>query len=349
MPMISVAALAGVPAWIRSTFGERVLRQANRAATLDIELIEHHNCFIPQSSMTRYLHEVERRTGHRQIGLLLAPHLSFRSYGVWSEYVLAASTLRDAISRAVSTLGYHSFGDRLELTVARGTARLSYINATRGLPGYAHVAIGSASVMVDLLRSYTEADWTPSLIGLCLPRPQLAGVYEDVFTCPVRFETEAVTVSFDARLLDRPCANPKSSRPRTSGDLARLRFNSSSVSDIAGAVTAQVWAQVLAGDPSIDNAARALDTSVRSLQRMLNRDGIDFRGLVNNMRVLRAKELLAETRFTVSEISSELGYSTPSNFARAFRSLTGMSPLDFRRHAGGIFQAEHHVAISHPK
>ncbi len=79
--MISVTALAGVPALVRQSFGEGVLQRANRAAMLDIELIEDRDCFIPHATMTAFLAEIERRTGEAHLGLLLAPHLTLASYG----------------------------------------------------------------------------------------------------------------------------------------------------------------------------------------------------------------------------------------------------------------------------
>jgi transcriptional regulator GlxA family with amidase domain len=91
-------------------------------------------------------------------------------------------------------------------------------------------------------------------------------------------------------------------------------------------VSAQIWAQVLAGAVSIDNAARALDTSSRSLQRAL---------LANAIRVRRGGELLAGTTASVTEIAVELGYSAPANFARAFRKATGRNPGSFRRNPPG--------------
>jgi AraC family transcriptional regulator len=48
-------------------------------------------------------------------------------------------------------------------------------------------------------------------------------------------------------------------------------------------------------------------------------------------RLARAMELLTHTRRTVDEIAVELGYSSGSQFARAFRRHVGESPLAFRR------------------
>jgi len=329
--MISVMAMAGAPALVRELFGEKVLRQANRAAMLDIERIEHLDCFIPQRTMTAFLAEVERRAGEPHFGLLFATEVSLTTFGLWGGYLLAAERLGTAVTRAANTLQHHSKGDRMELTVADGWARFSYFNASRGQPGYAHVATGTAGVMLSLLRAYLPPDWKPRVVELDLPRQQPATMFEDTFGCPVLFGAEAVSICFDAGLLDRPARKRPASRLLTVEDVVRGRRAPERLDRFLDAVVAQVWAQVIAGEVAIDSTARAFDTSVRTLQRELDRQGIGFRDLANAVRAERAVELLRGTTASITEISIELGYAAPAGFARAFRNATGMAPQEFRR------------------
>lgn len=117
----------------------------------------------------------------------------------------------------------------------------------------------------------------------------------------------------------------------TVDDLVRARLDPASRGDLIGVVSAQIWTQVLAGTVSLDAAAHALALSTRTLQRVLQLHGTDFRSLGNAIRAKRARELLCGTNATVTDISAELGYSAPANFARAFRKATGLAPEDFRR------------------
>lgn len=328
--MVSVAALAGVSAWVRQTFGDRVLERANRAAMLDIEAIEDQDCFIPHATMTGFVAEIERQTGQSDFGLLIAPHLSLTRYGVWGAYVLGGDTLGEALARVKATIGYHSRGDRMDLTVAGGVARASYWNAGRDQPGYVHVATGTAGVLLSLFRSYLPPDWLPRSVELDVSRPRDAAVFEDVFACPVVFGAPAVAIRFEASLLGHPTARRGQSRPVTLGDLARGRVEPTSLGSLRGVVVAQIWAQILAGGVSIDSTALALGVSVRTLQRALHRELTDFRELTNLVRTRRAQELLAETPASVTEISNALGYSAPANFSRAFRKSTGSTPQAFR-------------------
>lgn len=330
-PLISVTALAGVPDLVRRTFGESVLRHANRAAMLDIEVIEDRDCFIPHATMTGFLAEVERRAGEPNVGLLLAPHLTLTTYGCWGEYVLGGETLGAALERAVAGLGYHSRGDQLVLSVQGAVARIAYMSAARGRPGYPHVAAGAAGVIANLCRACAPPGWRPLAIDLDLPRPPLSTRFEDAFGCRVRFGAAVTAVHFETSLLKARQPSAATVRMLTIEDVARARREPASRDDMVGVVTAQIQAQVLAGSVSLEAAAQALDLSTRSLQRALRQDGTDFRSLATVVRTCRAGELLRSTDASITAIAAELGYSTPANFARAFRKATGLAPDDFRR------------------
>lgn len=329
-PLISVAVLAGVPEFVRGALGEQVLRKARRAAMLDFELIEGSDCFIPQWTMTTFAEAVARMAGEEHFGLKLAPHLTITDYGSWGEYLLGAGTLGAAIARAAATMDFHARGDAMSLDLIDGRARISYVSAARRLDGYPHVAWGTIGVIISLCKSYLPSSWHPKRIEVDLPAPHRGTLSEDTFECPVIFDAPRLAVWLGAGDLRAvPCRAISSLL--TVGDMARERSEIHHISGLKGVVAHQVWAQILTGSVSIESTARSLDTSVRTLQRELNREGVDFRTMVNKLRGKRAVELLNETDASVTQISATLGYSAPAHFARSFRKAMGIGPSEFRR------------------
>ena len=73
-----------------------------------------------------------------------------------------------------------------------------------------------------------------------------------------------------------------------------------------------------------------VDIPLRTIQRRLAEENTSFSDLSIRMRVEAAISLLEDPARPVTEIAMDLGFSTPSNFARAFRSITGFSPNRFR-------------------
>lgn len=327
--MVTATVMTGLPAFVRETFGHDALNRAQQAALLDIEMIETLDCFIPQTVVTTFLDTVERGAGEPNVGLIIAPNVSLSDLGLWGEYVLAADTLRAALVRAASSMDFHCTGDEIGLLINGQTAQLRYVSAVRGRPGYAHVACAMAAWMLSVFRHYLPSGWQPRMIRLDIPRPRSATPFDDTFSCPVAFDARAISITFDADLLDRPARSR--ARLLTLDDVARSRLAPAKLDRLPDAVAAHIWAQVLTGTVSIESTAQAFDMSVRSLQRGLSREGIDFRTLTNAIRIRRAKELLEGTNASLTEISTALGYSTPASFTRTFRKATEVVPKEFRR------------------
>lgn len=297
---------------------------------LDIEAIEDQDCYIPHITMTTFGAAVARLSGEEHFGAKVAPHLSIVNYGCWGAYILGAPTLGAAIERGIATSGFHSRGDVLSVSVVDGLARLSYASAAKGMDGYQHIACGAAGAVLSICKSYLPAHWHPQRVELDIPKPRRPVIFEDAFACPVIFDAPTVSVCLDARNLKDGPSRQSGRSLVTPEDLARARVECRKLNGLRDIIAQQIWSQVLAGEVSIESAARSLNTSVRTLQRELNREGTDFRTMANAMRCRRALELLRHTDASITSISTLLGYSAPAHFARAFRNVAGMTPQEFR-------------------
>ena len=92
-----------------------------------------------------------------------------------------------------------------------------------------------------------------------------------------------------------------------------------------------VIVQILPGGyPTLDRVAKRLNVSPRTLQRRLGAYGMTHTQLVNQLRIVKACQLLAQHDTRISHIARETGFATPSAFSRAFHSWTGVSPRAFR-------------------
>jgi AraC-like DNA-binding protein len=330
IPVISSHVLHGLPAFIRREMGEKALRQAIRAVGFDFELIESVNCYIPHAAVIGIVQAAARAAGQDNFGVLIAPMMDIANYGTFGRYVFGADTLRQAIERTITGLFYHSTDDTMSVAVVGDEVRYSYVFALAGRTGYGYgnTAYAAAGVLLSLFRAYLPPGWRPLRIELDTDTPSQPVLFEDVFQCPVVFNAPAVTVVTERRHLS--AAPRRAPSPIvTIEDVARDR-RGGAPRELLEIVVEQIRAQVLTGNVSIDSTARSIDISVRTLQRELNRAGADFRSLAGAARAQRAIELLRATSGSVTRVSAELGYSSPANFARAFRSATGSGPREFR-------------------
>jgi len=73
------------------------------------------------------------------------------------------------------------------------------------------------------------------------------------------------------------------------------------------------------GQPGLEQVAKKLKVSARTLQRQLASEGSNFSDICEQVRCEKAAQLLRTRRQTVSSIAEELGYASVANFGRAFR------------------------------
>lgn len=87
-----------------------------------------------------------------------------------------------------------------------------------------------------------------------------------------------------------------------------------------------------ADDYPIQELAQLCSRSVSAFAADFKRaKGLPLHAFILNCRVNRAKRLLAKTSRTVASIGQELRFCSTQHFARTFRRIIGVSPLQYRR------------------
>ena len=83
---------------------------------------------------------------------------------------------------------------------------------------------------------------------------------------------------------------------------------------------------------TLEALAKQYSVSVSSLShRFRAATGVSVMEYLQSCRMANAKQMLAETDCSIGEIVEKCGFSDNSNFSRSFKSLSGMSPTDFRK------------------
>ena len=84
-------------------------------------------------------------------------------------------------------------------------------------------------------------------------------------------------------------------------------------------------------DLSLDDLSRKFDISPYYFSKLFkNKTGVNFIDYLTNIRIEKAKELLADTDASMKEICSEVGYADPNYFSRIFKKVTGVTPTEYK-------------------
>lgn len=135
-----------------------------------------------------------------------------------------------------------------------------------------------------------------------------------------------------------PPASSVGSHPRSGSEYrsrALLKMSVRRIRSKAPSTTMLVRAKVVEQLPAADaqRVSRALNTSLRSLQRRLAQEGTSFKEILDEARHQLAVRYVRDSELPLREITGRLGFSDPGNFARAFRRWEGVSPNRYRRSA----------------
>lgn len=84
---------------------------------------------------------------------------------------------------------------------------------------------------------------------------------------------------------------------------------------------------------TLSDAASLVNMSGSAFSHFFKKQtGISFITYVNNLRVAKACDLLANTNLSASEICYDCGFNNKSNFIRLFSKRKNMTPIEYRNH-----------------
>jgi AraC-like DNA-binding protein len=265
------------------------------------------------------------------LGLHLGLQMSIASHGYLGFAAMTAATVRQALDLAIRFVPTRTAALRLRLHEEGAQAAL-VVEERAPLGTVRDVIVLALLVGIwQMGRSVTGRDLDGTM-ELAFPEPAYMARFGR-FGGRVRFDQPAHQLVFDRAVLDLPLTNADP----VAMQLARAQCERElSLLDVAHgervlAAVERVVADGERGFRSLEDVARTLHLSPRTLKRRLAAEGATFSAIVEAARRERALLLLRSPELSLDEIADRLGYSDVANFTRAFRRWTGRTPGAFRR------------------
>ncbi len=263
------------------------------------------------------------------LALWLAEQIPAGTFGVVEYVCRSADTLGEALRQWVRYLNLLDDAVEVGLLESGDIAELRVLRESP-VPAPASHELCFALLLhrsQELLQGQTLRATRVDFQHPCPADPQ---VYERWFGAPVRFCAEHTQLVLPRAALG---FNLRTTDP------ALLEILSRHARDLQGALPSgsllaeQVRSALQRGlrnnQCSVEDVAKELGLTPRSLQRRLKDEGHGFKELRDEVRSALARRYL-ESGLSAAEISFLLGFSEPSAFFRAFRRWTGVSPLESR-------------------
>ena len=155
--------------------------------------------------------------------------------------------------------------------------------------------------------------------------------YQQIFACPIEFGAARDALHFPRQLLHQK--NPFRNKGAMQYCLEQIQSLDRKMGG-TGSHTQRVEELLLCSIdeslPTIDEAAKKLALSSRSLRRRLETEGTNYSAVVQKVRMDMATYFLTRTHRPVEHIADALKYSSITSFSRAFKHFVGVSPRDYR-------------------
>lgn len=284
--------------------------------------------WISYRSFLLLLEEAARETHCPHFGLLLSRQQDIGILGAVGFVIQQAPDLRTALRELIVHFAHHNQGAIVSLKVENDVAQWCFTCKLEGFAPMRQQAGLVAGIGVELIRLLCPG-WSPNAVYFPHAPPVDPRPYKARFDCPLFFNWDSMTMSFDAAILDAPI---REANPQLHSVLEQhlLTLSQDFSDDYCGQIRHLIRQALTTGDCSIDRVAAFLAINKRSLQRKLQAHDTSYKELLEEVRFDIAKSYLRESSGSLTALADMLCYSELSVFSNAFRQHFGVSPREWK-------------------
>jgi AraC-like DNA-binding protein len=301
------------------------------AASLDPDCLDDCHMRLPLADYERAQLAALSLSGDAAFGLHMMRGLSSAEFDVLGHLTVHAATLRQALetlvrySRIVSDVGHSLLIEEQE------TASIRLVQANGTVADRLFVEL-SMHGLLRLMRMFVGPEARPRGVFFEYDAPEYHAEYARIFEGCEHFGHAFTGIEFERAWLERShwlknselCASLQVHADRALGRLIRDKPVSELVAErLADCDPAHL--------PTMNEVARQLGLSERSLRRRLTQERATFRNLAERAVIQEAKRRLEEPCGSIQAVASALGFATPAAFHRAFKRWTGLTPSAYKR------------------
>jgi AraC-like DNA-binding protein len=308
-----------------------------RRAGISVETLADPEHRLPGGRVAALLEESARDSGCASFALLMAESRSLASLGAISLLLQHEGTARDVIAAIIR---YQALmAEALTVSLERaGEAWILRTDVVAGLGGPQAAELVMA-MTCRTIGAVTGGRWRPESAHFIHAAPDDLAVHRRIFQCPLAFGSEFNGFACSAAALDAPNPAAESVMARHAQRYLDLLLDGRAEGSVSARAQRSIQLLLPAGRATLAQVGDNLGIHPRALQRLLEKEGATFHGLLNGSRRELALRYLAGSAQSVTAIAQMCGYASPSAFTRWFAAEFGRSPAAWRaeeqRDAGG--------------
>lgn len=301
--------------------------QLFQQAGLDVDQLQDPNARYPVENMSRLWELATAASGNPAFPLIVPQYVQPGTLHGLGLAILASSTVADALQRLVRFSHIVSTAAHV-VANQNGDKLIVEFIPTSPVTRHAMEAFIATAVQITRMMLH-DPTGTAERIELRSDTPANSAPYEQFFNCPVSFKQDrwALVVSDELAKRSLPLANAAIA---TANDSVVKHYLAALDDTVVGKTRQFILEALASGLPSIEIIAPKLNMSARSLQRQLGDANESFTRLRESVQQDMAQNWLRNSNRSLVEITFRLGFSDQSNFSKAFKRWTGVTPGQYR-------------------
>ncbi len=305
--------------------------EAAKHLEIDPALLQDPNARVHHRVIQRAWEELPKITGDACFGLRAAEMLASAPFDIVDYVAAQAPNMRGAIACLVRY--QRLLHEDVELHVATEQGETRIHQRLRSVPRTPrHLAEFIVGVWVLRGRVLSGKTIPPRRVFFQHAPPENLDTHRRIFGAPFEFLHPYNGVTFSSDYLDLRVQN---SDPALGALLERhadeLLARLPHVDDIKSRLSAYLLRKTAGESPTMDEAAKTLGMSGRTLQRALQAENTTYQRVLDDARRDLALEHLRDPQRTISEIAFLVGFVEVGAFTRAFKRWTGENPSTYRQ------------------
>ncbi len=186
------------------------------------------------------------------------------------------------------------------------------------------------TALLTLCDIVAEKEIRPLRVELTCPASVHPDAYRDALRAPIQFNAEVGAFHFDKDSLRAPLPHGTPDVAKATDRIAEQYIETLDPHKVASQVKRLLIDLLPSGKADQDLVSSRLNRSASTLHRQLQAEGMSYRDVLESTRRSLAENYLRDQKHSHAQIAYLLGFSDQSNFSRAFKRWTLLTPRQFQ-------------------
>lgn len=270
-------------------------------------------------------------SGDEEIGLKTGWYAKPAHFYAFGYSWLASSTLLGAMQRFTRYFQLMSTASvDIRLTETADSYALSAVFPdASAAPPKEGIDCGMTALLA-LCDIVAEKKIRPIRVETTRPATMHPEAYREALGAPIRFNADVGILHFDKATMRAPLPHGTPDIAKATDRIAEQYIETLDPHKVASQVRRLLIDLLPSGKADQELVSSRLNRSTSTLQRQLQGEGMTYRDVLESTQRSLAKTYLRDKKYSHAQIAYLLGFSEQSNFSRAFKRWTSMSPRQYQ-------------------